>query len=81
MQSISATGSEDTRIAVHVHKPIDATSPPALVDAFSEACERHGISADDDGGVDLTTVLWHAFGKGFMTKDALATFLTNLIGK
>ena len=63
------------------HKPIDQSSPPALLGAFSEACERHNISPDDDRGQDLTTVLWHAFRKGMTTKDALATFVRNLIGE
>jgi len=68
-------------MATYVHKPIDSTSPPALIEAFGDACERHGITADDDQGTDLATVLWHAFGKGFTTKDALATFVINLLGK
>lgn len=68
-------------MASYVHKPIDDSSPPALFDVFNETCERHGIAADDDQGMDLTTVLWHAFGKGVTTKDALETLVTNLVGK
>ena len=68
-------------MASYVHKPIDATSPPDLLNAFTEACERHGISVHDDEAIDLSTVLWHAFRKGVTTQDALGTFVSNLLGK
>jgi hypothetical protein len=72
---------EGKSMTAYEHKPIDESSPPALREAFSEACERHSIAADQDQGFDLTTVLWHAFSKGLTTKDELTTFVMNLLGK
>lgn len=68
-------------MASYVYRPIDEASPSDLIDAFGEACERQDIAPDSDEALDLTTVLWHAFGRGITTRDALLTLVSNITGK
>jgi hypothetical protein len=72
---------EDKSVASYIYRPIDKTAPSELIDAFRDACDRHGIVPNSEEGFDLATVLWHAFDKGRTTNDALAGVVFSLVGK
>lgn len=62
-------------------KPIDGTSDASLLEAFTESCAKHGFSPDSEDGLDLATILSHAFEGGVTSKDALIALIKSLTAK